>query len=300
MLEDEYLSRVDRQLLESENDSTTSAINLSTTKSSNVSFLTDWLKIHEHRREVVKRVCKNTTSLHFSYPPLHRFLYEPNNKLLYCRHAKVGTTTWLTELLHVSNVKIKLKGYTSKELHVKVPRIFGLGSMKSLRKKILSAESFTMVRHPFERLVSAYKDKILINDDPNKAELRSNLKIVYGDRSFRSFVTYIVDQAKHYCRRYSKCDLDIHWLPYVARCGYCQVPYKYLLKAENFEEELEGLTLATNVPFEKMQSHKSSGDTRRMVSDLFKQVPQKIIDDLKMLYAPDFQMFEYDSDQFFK
>jgi hypothetical protein len=28
----------------------------------------------------------------------------------YSVSIKVGTTTWLTELLHVSNVKIKLKG----------------------------------------------------------------------------------------------------------------------------------------------------------------------------------------------
>ena len=34
---------------------------------------------------------------------------------------------------------------------------------------------------------------------------------------YRYLIIYIL------FRSYSKCDLDIHWLPYVARCGYCQV-----------------------------------------------------------------------------
>lgn len=294
ILDHQYHSRVDRELLESINDYPTSTEQSMSTES----VFESWLREQDRRRKVVENVCKMSPALHFSYPSLARFIYEPYNRILYCRHAKVGTTTWLSEILNHSNVSIRSGGKSSKELHDKVPRLFNLGSLRTLRKKIHTAESFTMVRHPFERIVSAYKDKISIGIDPTFAKVRKKILVVYGDLSFKSFTTFIVDQAQHVCRSYSKCGLDLHWLPYVARCGYCQVPYRYLLKAEEFEQEMDNFSLATNVPFTKSQYHKSKGDTRQMVADFFKTVPQHIIERLKKLYGPDFQMFEYDPDEF--
>ena len=33
--------------------------------------------------------------------------------------------------------------------------------------------------------------------------------------------------------------LDVHWRPYFRRCGYCQIPYKVIGKAETFHEDVK-------------------------------------------------------------
>jgi len=55
--------------------------------------------------------------------------------------------------------------------------------------------SFSMVRHPFERLVSAYQDKIANNPDGHLRLWKGVYKMIesqYGDKTFPSFVKWLV------------------------------------------------------------------------------------------------------------
>ena len=70
---------------------------------------------------------------------------------------KVGTTTWLTHFLELSDQKNTMMeefgpNY-SKMLHRTVPGLFKINSLRDTNIKSLAkySTSFSMVRHPFER-----------------------------------------------------------------------------------------------------------------------------------------------------
>ena len=79
-------------------------------------------------------------------------------RLLYCPVFKAASTSWLVNYLKLSNSTLSAK---SGNLHKRITDLFPPPATFKLRKKIF-AESlkFLIVRHPFERLVSAYRDKL--------------------------------------------------------------------------------------------------------------------------------------------
>merc|ERR1712156_328201 len=85
-----------------------------------------------------------------------------------------------------------------------------------------------MVRHPFERVVSAYQDKVMGGTWKENHWAGKMLKRKYKEISFVAFVQMIVDTARKLCSSPGRrpCRLNIHWRPFVSRCGFCTTPYK--------------------------------------------------------------------------
>ena len=95
------------------------------------------------RQDLLKSVCAKYDRK-LSRPILNeRFLISHKNHLLYCCNAKVGTTTW----------KVSTFFKVAKYQHHNLPPF-------AIIDKYVS---FITVRHPFERLVSAYEHKVLRN-----------------------------------------------------------------------------------------------------------------------------------------
>ena len=161
------------------------------------------------------------------------FMYSSKHNLLFCPNAKVGTTTWLTNFLAISNLDAMAQAAinTSKLLHHTVPDLFRLApGDPPIAPLAQSTLSFSMVRHPFERLVSAYQDKVVDNSDPSYTYVAPTLQTKYGEVSFTNFAHFVLDTAKKMCLPPpSACHLDVHWRPYYARCAYCTTPYKVTL-----------------------------------------------------------------------
>lgn len=115
------------------------------------------------------------------------------------------------------------------------------------------AKSFTSlitVRHPFERLLAAYRDCFFAKDSSEyelrKADLfrrRYGLEIIRQHRTepqssnsvyataptFREFVSYLLatDVAKY----------NSHWIPISLLCRPCSLSYTIVAKAETFERD---------------------------------------------------------------
>ena len=155
--------------------------------------------------------------------------------------------------------------------------------------------SFTMVRHPFERLVSFYQDMMAEKNEPSKLVIGQTIMKMFDDISFDSFVKYILAAARANCKSYSSCRLDWNWLPYVARCSHCQIPYKYILKFETFDEDRYMLGNVTQIPFQGLKIDSSSSEsTRELTKQYFSALPSDLFDKVLELYWADFEMFEYD------
>ena len=63
--------------------------------------------------------------------------------------------------------------------------------------------SFLTVRHPFERLVSAYEHKVL----------RNHAKYLHN-ATFEEFIRKFVIKEAQKCPHYNHC-MNLHWMPYI-------------------------------------------------------------------------------------
>ena len=88
----------------------------------------------------------------------NRLRWAVPERLLYCPVFKVASTSWLINYLKLSNSSTNPK---KGDLHAKVTDLFPPPATFKLRKQIFEESiKFMIVRHPFERLVSAYRDKL--------------------------------------------------------------------------------------------------------------------------------------------
>ena len=98
------------------------------------------------------------------------------------------------------------------------------------------------------RLVSAYQDKLLDHSGLYSTIVNKMIK-TYGSVSFQNFVLMILDKASRNCRKMKRCGLDVHWKPFISRCGYCNIPYKVIAKAETFAEDQKFIGRLANIDF---------------------------------------------------
>ena len=111
--------------------------------------------------------------------------------------------------------------------------------------------SFSIVRHPFERLASAYQNKFVDCNNSICKKYAKNLEVHYGENSFGKFVQMILDQSEKNCQQLNNCKLDNHWKPFISRCAYCDVRYSVIAKAETIEEDQKYIGHMANVTFQQ-------------------------------------------------
>ena len=97
----------------------------------------------------------------------------------------------------------------------------------------------------------------------------------------------------------SSCKLDKHWKPFISRCGYCDVPYQVIGRAETFEQDQRGIGRLARVSFPSMESHTSSGgSTSQLAVSYFSSLQRHTVLQLYQLYRPDFELFGYSPDKY--
>ena len=102
------------------------------------------------------------------------------------------------------------------------------------------------------RLVSAFQDKLV---DHNHKGLVDHIINTNGEMNFENFVEMVIKNSKRLCRSLNKCGgLDTHWKPFISRCGYCDIPYKVIAKAENFAEDQKFIGKLANISFKTLGS----------------------------------------------
>ena len=106
-----------------------------------------------------------------------------------------------------------------------------------------------MVRHPFERIVSAFQDKFVDNNSGVFRNIKKKMISSYGDASFISFVKLVIASSQLLCNDVNRCTINRHWKPFISSCAYCTENYTFILKAETFKEDLQFLGMTTNISF---------------------------------------------------
>ena len=168
---------------------------------------------------------------------------------------------------------------------------------------------FTFVREPFERILSAYKDKfvyprpfdrpdlefhgreILKNFRPNAPQSSPE---ALRDITFREFIEYLVTKGSNK----STPVMDWHWDNYVNICGMCAVNYNFIRHYETFDRDLAdfkeaaGLSPEVAKKFNVRANNKST--TASSLLTYYSQIPIEWIGILGRLFRASFEMFNYD------
>ena len=155
--------------------------------------------------------------------------------------------------------------------------------------KIMEGEplAFTNVRHPFERLVSAYLD----------CGPGGKLRALKGV-SFEDFVTNTVLREAQASKDLMFSNMHLDWRPYYSHCNFCNVPFKVISKTETFDEDRRRILEMVGLEGEEegVRLHIHSGyQIHQITRKFFRNISQNVKTELLNLYKYEFAMFSYDT-----
>ena len=174
--------------------------------------------------------------------------------------------------------------------------------------------TFTVVRHPLDRLISAYRDRIL-NGCTDQAKLhipqifhltRKNL-LTLGTSAlhdkftgcintfptFQEFIQYII----------SNPDQDLHWMSYYKHCAPCTIEYDAIIKLETAAQDEEYVLQQSlinqylNLTYKHYQNHTKTENLR---SQYFTNITCREFEALSKVFSLDFDLFDYNVNDFAK
>ena len=142
--------------------------------------------------------------------------------------------------------------------------------------------TFAVVRHPHERLVSAYID--------------------FTERDFvnSSFVDFLKDHVlreAENCVRGGSCHMNRHWIPMDNICSFCALNYSLVGTMETFGEDharVSGL-LGVEVAESSKERHVHTGPSaiQEVTAAHFALVPETVLRRVNQVYKLDLEMFGY-------
>ncbi|XP_035387831.1 carbohydrate sulfotransferase 8 isoform X1 [Electrophorus electricus] len=271
---------------------------------------TDQLSQVQHARQnFMNKVCakygESAGTRPITRQHVSRIFVEDVHKLLYCEVPKVGCSNWkrvLTVLQGNASSPDKLK---HEELH------FGkhLKRLDSFNYKgiIYRLETYTKVlfsREPFERLVSAFRDKFenpnsyyhsvfgkriisRYRKNPSRQALRTGAGV-----TFKEFIQYLLDVHR-------PVGMDIHWQLAAQLCSPCLIHYDFIGKFETMEEDanflLRHIGAPTNLtlPSFKDRNPKAARTSSQITHKYFMQLSLKERQRTYDFYFMDYLLFNY-------
>ncbi|KAK8394430.1 hypothetical protein O3P69_006548 [Scylla paramamosain] len=226
-------------------------------------------------------------------------LYDDGRKVIYCFIPKVASTSWKRLLIKITEMPtINVSTISKYDAHRTLPL---LAFDKDKEEKLRTYKKFMVVRHPFERILSAYKDKLedwepadsvfhkmvgkkiqKLRDNPNKKE---------GDNiTFTEYIRFISQPGRGTLEQRNE-----HWLPMHEICHPCAIQYDFIGKYENLKEDSEyllkwlGVTdLMGTFPAATRPFHSSRYDPK-----YFGQLSHDEIMAFYAKFLPDFLLFDY-------
>ncbi|MED6282060.1 Carbohydrate sulfotransferase 11 [Characodon lateralis] len=176
-------------------------------------------------------------------------------------------------------------------------------SIAEINHRLKNYFKFLFVREPFERLVSAYRNKFTLKYNSSfhkrfgtriirryRKNATQDALINGADVKFKEFIDYLVDPATQ-----RDGPLNEHWQTVYQLCHPCHIHYDMVGKYETLEEDanyilrLVGVGDSLHFP----SYAKSTRTTDAMTAQFFSNIstPQQV--QLYKLYKMDFLMFNY-------
>lgn len=244
---------------------------------------------------------------------LKHLVVDEDHELIYCYVPKVACTNW-------KRVMMVLTGQgrygdpmeiPANEAHVPSNlKTLNQYSISEINHRLKSYLKFMFVREPFERLVSAYRNKFTRRYNTSFHK-RYGTKIVRrqrknatrealrsgGDVKFEEFVGYLVNPHTQREEPFNE-----HWETVSSLCHPCHIHYDLIGKYESLQEDANYiLRLAGVDKLVKFPTYaKSTRTTDEMTAQFFQNISSAFQTQLFNLYKLDFVMFNYSVPNYLK
>ncbi|CAL4134755.1 unnamed protein product, partial [Meganyctiphanes norvegica] len=296
----------------------------------NVSDKIDGFMIEQTRRQsYIHESCKQI-KIQDHRSSLLNLYADRKHRLTFCPVYKSASTSWLISLLQLNDM------WTSDE---DLPRLQVI--LKNTLSKIIyladpalseSSNRFIIVRHPFERLVSCYRDKFEVAKKPYyygrygesmvrsyrvipieqmkyKNTLLANVKTYVNSKDFKTELLPQSLKDNPYASpigptfaEFTKFVLessheDEHWKPMYKLCSVCMVDYNVIIKFENLYSESKSFIAHlnfTSVLKTRWDNPTKGGNTSSdRTCAYFKQLSINTVKRLTGKYNNDLLLFQY-------
>ncbi|XP_021200788.3 carbohydrate sulfotransferase 11 [Helicoverpa armigera] len=273
----------------------------------------------DQRLDKVQEVCR-MRNLFTQKINNKEFFVDQKHRLVWCNIFKAASSYWL----YYFNI---LGGYDKKFLQKSKSQPLNLARKKFPRPsaddlkaalKTPGVLSLLVVREPFVRLLSAYRDKLEIQIKPFYRKLAKSIISKYRQTTialfgkpklsgptFYEFVQYLIDQNKS-----PGYEFNEHWAPYYQFCSPCAVNFSVIAKVETLDkdsmyviQQLQlGKVLDVKVGERRrkqrylMNLSRDGKNTTALLKHYFSQLDEYMLNDLLKIYGVDFEMFGYDAD----
>ncbi|XP_027743577.1 carbohydrate sulfotransferase 9-like isoform X1 [Empidonax traillii] len=261
----------------------------------------NWVAIQNGRKSTLASVClkNNLTKFKSKLGVANQLFVEHKHKFIYCEVPKVGCSNWKrTIFLLQSDLNAEASEIEHDHIH-QTSAIKRLGSYPPARQKeFLSNYTKVMfTRHPLERLVSAYRDKLLHSEPFYSITVANEIRAMFRKNrnssekvSFQEFVNFILTKPPN--------ALDIHWKPMFLLCNPCNIDYDVLGKYETLgldsEHVLKVIGAPESMQYPSLKRYRSEKRTNGDITlEYLRQLTSKQIEEIKKLYQMDFFLFNY-------
>ncbi|KFQ39338.1 Carbohydrate sulfotransferase 9, partial [Mesitornis unicolor] len=259
--------------------------------------------IQNIRRKTLAPVCSENKLLKVS-PKLdssvaRQLFVEHKHKFIYCEVPKVGCSNWKrTIFILQTNFRAEASEIEHDHIH-QTSAIKKLVSYPPARQKEF-LKNYTKVmftRHPLERLVSAYRDKLLHSEPHYSTVVADEIRKMFRKNSnssekvsFQEFVNFVIAKPPS--------TLDIHWKPMFLLCDPCNINYDILGKYETLGLDSEHVLKVIGAPeslhYPSLKRYSSEKRTNGDITlEYLRQLNSEQIEKIKKLYQMDFFLFNY-------
>ncbi len=250
-------------------------------------------------------------------PPLQYLMGDDIHKLLYCIVSKAGCTMIRTVLAKANiaalGLNLTLPRY---EMGIHTPRYLELLKLVRMLKldrtgmleRLKSYYMFMVVRHPFSRLVSVWRDKIVnIKQSEykkwpeeilrryrpwlfDKLPGQSQVNFAEVQPTFAEFLQWIAETRKQ----------NKHWMPVETACHVCGQSWNAVLRTETMDTDQRILLDQLGEDYDASQFprvHSFTGSPATASSatrlDLFEGVRKDVLGYFMLMYKQDMELFGY-------
>lgn len=246
---------------------------------------------------------------------IHHILVDDKHRTLYCNIPKVACTTWKTVMTNLSANFPEPMPPDGERLPVHSRNYLRNKNIRPLedyypgdiRYRLDNYFTFMVVRHPLDRVVSAFRDKMDLNDPQtndhwmfiqreiiqryrtgeNYTRVKNLTELAYSPIGFQEFVRYALNHFP----------TDRHWRTFYESCLPCTIRYDKIVKMETMEKDADDVLQIMGIPADqrKIPHFNSNGGERssEMYKSYLKSLTNKDMGDLLAVYNTDMQLFGY-------
>ncbi|KYN01937.1 Carbohydrate sulfotransferase 8 [Cyphomyrmex costatus] len=292
----------------------------------------------------VERVCKKynlgfyrklADNSPFRHPPAPQyavFYMDRVHNISYCPVYKAGTTTWLYNFCLLMNVPEETLNNGKEQLSTIARRVIPELEYPEADRVLTTSRRLLVVRHPFERVLSAYRDK-LENSIAGREHGTLHFYRKYGAKIVQKYRSYEFDKFleenfteprlnqvirregvpppagveptfQEFVEYMIETDLgsygDDHWMPYYLFCTPCLVKYDIISKVESLWRDqvytINKLGLQDRIKPRWRHSNSYINASKIYFSQLNKEMVRRLYEKLRL----DFELFDYSPDIYYE